>query len=91
MAWDGLARMLASSLVGVSGIHLLKSFIEIGEAAHEHHNQEVPDFIFWQIIIHATFLGTSLALSIAERLLHPPHMHDHSHGNDSNHAAAHDH
>ena len=26
---------LASSLVGVSGIHLLKSFIEIGEAAHE--------------------------------------------------------
>lgn len=88
---------LASSLVGVSGIHLLKSFIEIGEAAHEHHNQEVPAYIFWQVIIHATFLGTSLALSIAERLLHPPHAHGHNHDNHDNnghgskHAEAHGH
>lgn len=74
---------LASSLVGVSGIHLLKSFIEIGEASHEHPNQEVPAFIFWQIIIHVTFLGTSLALSIAERLLHPPHTHSHDNDSDS--------
>src|SRR6478752_7565168 len=71
---------LASSLVGVSGIHLLKSFIEIGETSHEHPNQEIPALIFCQIIIHVTFLGTSLALSIAERLLHPPHTHSHDNG-----------
>jgi len=66
---------LASSLVGVSGIHLLKSFIEIGEAAHESHGQAVPPFVFWQVIIHVTFLGTAIALSVSERLLHPPGAH----------------
>jgi uncharacterized protein (TIGR00645 family) len=66
---------LASSLVGVSGIHLLKSFIEIGETAHETHSQAVPPFVMWQVIIHVTFLGTAIALSLSERLLHPPGVH----------------
>jgi uncharacterized protein (TIGR00645 family) len=66
---------LASSLVGVSGIHLLKSFIEIGEAVHATHSTAIPPFVMWQVIIHITFLGTAIALSISERLLHPPGAH----------------
>jgi len=68
---------LASSLVGVSGIHLLKSFIELGaHAGPESHASVIPDnVVMWQVIIHATFLGSAIALAITERLLHPPHSH----------------
>lgn len=62
---------LASSLVGVSGIHLLKSFIEIEHKETTH--------VMWQVIIHATFLGSALALAITERILHPPHLSHSSH------------
>lgn len=58
---------LASSLVGVSGIHLLKSFIEI-----EH---KEPNHVMWQVIIHATFLCSAIALALTERMLHPPQAH----------------
>jgi uncharacterized protein (TIGR00645 family) len=62
---------LASSLVGVSGIHLLKTFIELsggGEPGHEIQTSHV----MWQILIHVTFLGSSMALAFTEWLLHPP-------------------
>lgn len=63
---------LASSLVGVSGIHLLKTFIELGQGG-EHAPSN--DHVMWQVIIHATFLFSSLILSFSERILHPPHHH----------------
>lgn len=61
---------LASSLVGVSGIHLLKTFIEL---SGNHHGKEVinTNHVMWQILIHVTFLGSALALAITERMLHP--------------------
>ncbi len=62
---------LASSLVGVSGIHLLKTFIEL---SGHHGPEEINlDHVKWQILIHLTFLGSSLALAFTERLLHSPH------------------
>lgn len=54
---------LASSLVGVSGVHLLKSFIEL----EEKHDFEV---VKWQILIHVTFLFSSLILAVSERVLY---------------------
>src|SRR4051794_28439844 len=60
---------LAASLVGVSGIHLLKTFIEL---SGHHGNEEIQtSHVMWQILIHITFLGTSLALALAEWMLHP--------------------
>lgn len=56
---------LASSLVGVSGIHLLKSFINIGNKSTEH--------VMWQIIIHVVFLFSTLLLAYTERILHENH------------------
>jgi uncharacterized protein (TIGR00645 family) len=54
---------LASSLVGVSGVHLLKAFINL----EEKHDFEV---VKWQILIHITFLLSSLILAFSERVLY---------------------
>ncbi len=53
---------LAGSLVGVSGIHLLKSFINI-------ENKSI-DQVKWQIVIHVVFLFSTLMLAYTERILH---------------------
>lgn len=53
---------LAGALVGISGIHLLKSFIDISKKDFEH--------VKWQIIIHVVFLFSTLALAYTEKILH---------------------
>ena len=52
---------LAGALVGISGIHLLKSFIDI--------TKKDPEHIKWQVIIHIVFLLSALALAYTEKLL----------------------
>ena len=52
---------LAGSLVGVSGIHLLKSFINIAEKDMEH--------VKWQVIIHGVFLLSAIMLAYTEKIL----------------------
>lgn len=69
---------LASALVGVSGIHLLKTFIELGGEAHggTSHGELQPHVdnmkIMWQVIIHTIFLLSAIVLSWSERIIHPP-------------------
>jgi len=58
---------LSASLVGISGIHLLKAFINIEERNLEH--------VKWQVIIHVVFLLSSLLLAASERILHGPKDH----------------
>lgn len=53
---------LAGALVGISGIHLLKSFVDIGK--------KDPEQIKWQIVIHVVFLFSTLALAYTEKVLH---------------------
>jgi len=53
---------LATALVGISGIHLLKSFINIKEKPSEQ--------IQWQVIIHVVFLISSIMLAYTEKLMH---------------------
>lgn len=53
---------LAGSLVGVSGIHLLQTFINI-------QNHPPMDVVF-QIAIHVVFLFSTLLLAYSEKLLH---------------------
>ncbi|HUR28354.1 MAG TPA: TIGR00645 family protein, partial [Planctomycetota bacterium] len=67
---------LTGSLVGISAIHLLKSFIEIGThkadgeiAALDEHT------IRWQVIIHVVFLSSGLLLAFTERVMHDSHKH----------------
>ena len=56
---------LAGSLVGVSGIHLLITFINIKSYESEH--------VMWQVIIHVVFLLSSVMLAWSERILHQKH------------------
>lgn len=53
---------LAGALVGISGIHLLKSFVDIGK--------KDPELVKWQIIIHVVFLLSTLSLAYTEKILH---------------------
>lgn len=53
---------LAGALVGISGIHLLKSFINIGNKEFEQ--------VKWQIVIHVVFLFSTLMLAYTEKVLH---------------------
>ena len=53
---------LAGSLVGVSGIHLLQTFINIENKNMEH--------VKWQVAIHLVFLVSSVMLAYSEKILH---------------------
>lgn len=56
---------LAGALVGISGIHLLKSFINISNKDYEQ--------VKWQIVIHVVFLLSTLMLAYTEKVLHSSH------------------
>lgn len=60
---------LAGALVGISGIHLLKSFIDISKKDAEQ--------VKWQIVIHIVFLFSTFALAYTEKILHSYHEKKH--------------
>ena len=53
---------LATALIGISSIHLLKTFITVKD------NSLVIGEVFWQVIIHITFVASAIALASIERL-----------------------
>jgi uncharacterized protein (TIGR00645 family) len=53
---------LATAIIGISSIHLLKTFINAHELA--------THTIMWQVIIHLTFLASALAIAATDRLLY---------------------
>ncbi|HRJ71022.1 MAG TPA: TIGR00645 family protein [Terrimicrobiaceae bacterium] len=53
---------LATALIGISSIHLLKTFIEIGTPSMT--NQTV----LWQVIVHLTFVFSALLLAYTDRI-----------------------
>ncbi|HEX7811715.1 MAG TPA: TIGR00645 family protein [Burkholderiales bacterium] len=55
---------LATALIGISSIHLLKTFINA---------QHLPgDIIKWQVVIHLTFVVSALAMAYTDRLTSMP-------------------
>lgn len=53
---------LATAIIGISSIHLLKTFINA-----EHYEVKV---LLWQTVIHLTFVFSALAIAWTERILH---------------------
>lgn len=51
---------LALSIIGISSIHLLKTFINAG-------NYDLK-VLMWQTIIHVTFLASALAIALTDKL-----------------------
>jgi uncharacterized protein (TIGR00645 family) len=55
---------LATAIIGISSIHLLKTFINA-----EHYSEKV---MLWQTLIHLTFVFSALAIAWTERITNPP-------------------
>ena len=56
---------LSTAIIGISSIHLLKTFINAAN-----YDEKV---LMWQTIIHIAFLLSALAVALADRLLHSSH------------------
>jgi uncharacterized protein (TIGR00645 family) len=56
---------LATALVSISSIHLLKTFIEVRSPKVAFTN----DGVMWQVIIHAIFVVSAIALAWTDRLM----------------------
>lgn len=55
---------LATALIGISSIHLLKTFIEA---------EKIPErVILWQVVIHVTFVLSALLLAYTDHLMSRP-------------------
>ena len=65
---------LAMSIIGISSIHLLKSFIE-------GHRIE-PETLMWQTIIHMAFILSALGLAIIDKMSGLPPAHSSSQPSD---------
>jgi len=52
---------LATAIIGISSIHLLKSFIAAGTLPQQ--------TLFWQTVIHCVFLLSALAIAMIDRLM----------------------
>ena len=55
---------LATAIIGISSIHLLKTFINA-----ENYTEKV---LMWQTLIHVAFLFSALAIALADRLMTRP-------------------
>ena len=66
---------LATALIGISSIHLLKTFINLTKSEEaDGAIVQVPAFVdhgpvMWQVIIHVTFVASAIFLAWIERML----------------------
>ena len=56
---------LGTAIIGISSIHLLKTFINAGNYSEK--------VLMWQTLIHITFLVSALAIAMTDRLLTAAH------------------
>ena len=54
---------LATAIIGISSIHLLKTFINAANYTDK--------VLLWQTVIHIAFLFSALAIAWADRIMHP--------------------
>jgi uncharacterized protein (TIGR00645 family) len=54
---------LATAIIGISSIHLLKTFINAANYTDK--------VLLWQTVIHVAFLFSALAIAMADRIMHP--------------------
>lgn len=64
--FSGLKMKLIASIVAISGIHLLKQFMEIGAPGAEAPFNE--NHLYWLVIIHLTFVISGVLLALMDWL-----------------------
>lgn len=63
----GLKMKLIASIVAISGIHLLKRFMEIGDSVADARFGETE--LFWLTVIHVTFVVSGLLMAAMDWLV----------------------
>lgn len=66
---------LAVSIISISSIHLLRTFIEVGDlgapnAESDTGESYTAEGVFWQVMIHLSFVVSALALALIDRMSH---------------------
>jgi uncharacterized protein (TIGR00645 family) len=66
---------LAVSIISISSIHLLRTFIEVGDIGGADQESETGETyteagVFWQVMIHLSFVVSALALALIDRMSH---------------------
>ncbi|MDQ0648100.1 uncharacterized protein (TIGR00645 family) [Microbacterium natoriense] len=63
---------LAMAIIGISSIHLLKTFIAVGNMDSDGTKTEIgsytPTGVFWQVMIHMVFIVSALALAWIDKM-----------------------
>jgi len=66
---------LAMAIIGISSIHLLKTFIEVGDIGASNSETEsvtgetyTEAGVFWQVVIHMVFIISAVALAAIDRM-----------------------
>ena len=59
---------LGTAIIGISSIHLLKTFINAANYDEK--------TLLWQTVIHVAFLASAMAIAAADRILHPAGSHE---------------
>jgi uncharacterized protein (TIGR00645 family) len=59
---------LAMAIIGISSIHLLKTFIEAGALGSERANT-TPEGVMWQTIIHFTFILSAIGIAWTDYIM----------------------
>ncbi|WP_307363516.1 TIGR00645 family protein [Microbacterium murale] len=65
---------LAMAIIGISSIHLLKTFIAVGNMDEDGVRSDAvgasytPTGVFWQVVIHMVFIVSALALAWIDRM-----------------------
>ncbi len=65
--FQGLKIKLIASIVAISGIALLKRFMEVGEEGFSSPGQETQ--LYWMVVIHLTFVASGALLAAMDWLL----------------------
>jgi uncharacterized protein (TIGR00645 family) len=62
---------LAMAIIGISSIHLLRTFIEAGSLGNPNMTFTEKG-VMWQTIIHCVFILSAVGIAYVDRLLTPP-------------------
>lgn len=71
---------LAMAIIGISSIHLLKTFIAVGDFGAANGGsidgeKYTPQGVFWQVAIHVVFILSAVALAAIDRMSRSPRSH----------------
>jgi uncharacterized protein (TIGR00645 family) len=64
---------LAMAIIGISSIHLLRTFIYAGQLGQEG-SPFTPTGVMWQAIIHCIFIASAIGIAAVERIAQPTYQ-----------------